>query len=124
MQLSSLDKNAIEIVGLICANGLALQLAGTLDKGVGRGEGEKHTYKTLLCAGMHFQDRYNCDVERVKRCVILYSTPSGLFPFCTFNCGPMYRPLVEAAYAEHCQALRAARDRAANVMIPQPADSR
>ena len=99
-------------------------LKGLLDKGVGRGEGEKHTYKTLLCAGMHFQDRYNFDVERVKRCVILYSTPSGLFPFCTFNCGPMYRPLVEAAYAQHRQALRAAKDRADNVMIPQPADSR
>jgi len=71
-------------------------IQGMLDKNVGRGEGEKHTYKTLLCAGMHFQDRYNFDVERAKRCVILYATPGGLYPFCTFNCGPEYRPLVEA----------------------------
>ena len=75
-------------------------LQGLVDKNVGRGEGEKTTYKTLLCAGMHFQDRYNYDVERVKRCVILYSTPGGVFPFCTWNGGPTYRPLVEKSYAE------------------------
>ena len=60
----------------------------------------KLSYKTLLCAGMHFQDRYNYDVERAKRCVILYSTPGGVFPFCTYNCGPEYRKLVEKAYAK------------------------
>jgi len=74
-------------------------LQGLVDKQVGRGEGEKETYKTLLCAGMHFQDRYNYDVQRVQRCVILYSTPAGVFPFCSYNCGPQYRPLVERAYA-------------------------
>jgi len=74
-------------------------LVGLVDKNVGRGRGEKFTYKTLLCAGMHFQDRYNYDVERVKRCVILYSTPAGVFPFCSYNCGPGYRRFVERAYA-------------------------
>ena len=74
-------------------------LQGLLDKNVGRGEGEKYTYKTLLCAGMHFQDRYNFDAERVKRCVILYSTPSGVFPFCSYNCGPEYRGIVERDFA-------------------------
>jgi uncharacterized radical SAM superfamily Fe-S cluster-containing enzyme len=74
-------------------------IQGMVDKRVGRGEGEKQTYKTLLCAGMHFQDRWNFDVERVKRCVILYSTPAGVFPFCTYNCGPEYRPRVEQAFA-------------------------
>ncbi len=78
-------------------------LMGLVDKNVGRGEGEKHTYKTLLCAGMHFQDRYNYDVERVKRCVILYSTPQGIFPFCTYNCGPQYRPRVEKEFARNAQ---------------------
>ncbi|NLW86173.1 MAG: radical SAM protein [Planctomycetes bacterium] len=73
-------------------------LQGLVDKNIGRGEGQKQTYHTLLCAGMHFQDRYNYDVERVKRCVILYSTPKGVFPFCAYNCGPEYRPLVEAAW--------------------------
>jgi len=74
-------------------------LYGLVDKSVGRGAGEKLTYRTLLCAGMHFQDRYNYDVERAKRCVILYSTPAGVFPFCTYNCGPFYRQIVERAYA-------------------------
>jgi len=74
-------------------------LMGLVDKNVGRGEGEKATYKTLLCAGMHFQDRHNYDVERAKRCVILYSTPSGVFPFCAYNCGPQYRAIVERDYA-------------------------
>jgi len=70
-------------------------LKGLVDKGVGRGAGEASTYKTLLCAGMHFQDRYNYDVQRVKRCVILYSTPDGIFPFCSHNCGPEYRRFTE-----------------------------
>lgn len=74
-------------------------LQGLVDKSVGRGEGEKHTYKTLLCAGMHFQDRYNFDVERAKRCVILYSTAEGVYPFCTWNCGPEYRRIVERRLA-------------------------
>jgi uncharacterized radical SAM superfamily Fe-S cluster-containing enzyme len=74
-------------------------LRGLVDKHAGRGEGEALTYKTLLCAGMHFQDRYNFDVERAKRCVILYSTPAGVFPFCTWNCGPEYRKLVEQQVA-------------------------
>ena len=74
-------------------------IQGLVDKRLGRGEGEKQTYRTLLCAGMHFQDRYNYDVQRVQRCVILYSTPAGVFPFCTYNCGPEYRSFVERAYA-------------------------
>ena len=57
-------------------------------------EGPK-TYRTLMVAGMHFQDRYNFDVERVKRCAIPYSTLEGNFPFCTYNSGPMYRQFVE-----------------------------
>jgi uncharacterized radical SAM superfamily Fe-S cluster-containing enzyme len=75
-------------------------MLGMVDKSVGRGEAGRKTYRSLLCAGMHFQDRYNFDVERVKRCVILYSTPAGLFPFCTHNCGPEYRHLTQAGYAK------------------------
>jgi len=73
-------------------------LHGMVDKSSGRGQAGKETYRTLLCAGMHFQDRYNFDVQRACRCVILYSTPAGVFPFCTYNCGPEYRPIVEACY--------------------------
>lgn len=75
-------------------------MMGMVDKRIGRGEAEKQNYRSLLCAGMHFQDRYNFDVERVKRCVILYSTPAGVFPFCTHNSGPEYRYLSHAAAAK------------------------
>ena len=83
----------------LTVNRFIRSLLGLVDKHIGRGDSEKSTYKTLLCAGMHFQDRYNFDVQRARRCVILYSTPSGIFPFCTYNCGPYYRPAVEGAYA-------------------------
>lgn len=74
-------------------------MVGMIDKKSGRGKAGMNNYRTLLCAGMHFQDRHNYDVERVKRCVILYSTPAGVFPFCTHNCGPEYRYLSQAAFA-------------------------
>ena len=69
------------------------------DKGYGRGEGATKAYRTLMTGGMHFMDRYNYDTERVRRCVIQYSTPDGLYPFCTINSGPIYRPYIEALHA-------------------------
>ncbi|MCE5328553.1 MAG: hypothetical protein LLG01_19290, partial [Planctomycetaceae bacterium] len=45
------------------------------------------------------QDRFNFDAERARRCVIIYSTPAGMFPFCTYNCGPEYRTIVEQQHA-------------------------
>jgi len=81
-------------------------LYGLVDKGLGRGESGKLNYRTLLCAGMHFMDRYNFDVERAKRCVILYATPEGVMPFCTYNCGPFYRGLVEPLHAETSVSVR------------------
>ena len=84
------DLNAKKFVG-------ALQ--GMVDKSKGRGAAGGGNYRTLMAAGMHFQDRYNYDVERTKRCVIQYSTPAGVFPFCSYNGGPTYRELVEKMYA-------------------------
>lgn len=74
-------------------------LRGMTDKRVGRGKAGEKTYRTLLAAGMHFQDRFNFDVERVKRCVIHYSTPEGMFPFCAYNCGPVHRTWVERRHS-------------------------
>ncbi|MBN1513519.1 MAG: radical SAM protein, partial [Phycisphaerae bacterium] len=74
-------------------------LQGLTNKNKGRGEGEKKSYKTLMAAGMHFMDRYNYDTERIKRCVIQYSTPDGFYPFCTINGGPTYRPFIEQMYS-------------------------
>lgn len=56
------------------------------------------TWGLMMVGGMHFQDLYNYDIERVKRCVIHYVVPDGrLIPFCAFNTGPEYRKEVEAA---------------------------
>ena len=74
-------------------------LQGLLDKNKGRGKADSGNYRTLMAAGMHFMDRYNYDVERVKRCVIHYSTPDGIYPFCTYNSGPTYRPYIEKMYS-------------------------
>jgi uncharacterized radical SAM superfamily Fe-S cluster-containing enzyme len=74
-------------------------LKGLTDKGKGRGKSGETTYRTLMAAAMHFQDRYNYDVERVKRCVIHYSTADGLFPFCAYNSGPVHREKVEKKHS-------------------------
>jgi len=51
-------------------------------------------------AGMHFQDRYNYQTDRSRRCVIHYADPDGrLYPFCTYNAGPEYRYQVEKKFA-------------------------
>jgi hypothetical protein len=79
-------------------------IQGCVSKAEGRThQAQTENYRTLMCAGMHFQDRYNYDVERVKRCVIHYSTPDGLYPFCTYNGGPTYRPYVEAMWSSSNQ---------------------
>ena len=77
-------------------------LQGFVDKKYGRGENEKQgfTFKTLMVAGMHFQDLYNYDVERVKRCVIHYAAPDGkLYPFCAYNSGPTFREQIEKQFS-------------------------
>jgi hypothetical protein len=76
-------------------------LQGLTNKKLGRdGKDGTYTYRTLLVAGMHFQDAYNYDIERVKRCVIHYATPDGkLYPFCTYNSGPCYREKIERQFS-------------------------
>ncbi|MGD8413040.1 MAG: radical SAM protein, partial [Candidatus Latescibacterota bacterium] len=74
-------------------------LRGMTNKKTGRGKSGETTYRTLMAAAMHFQDRYNYDVERVRRCVIHYSTPEGMFPFCAYNSGPIHRERVEAKHS-------------------------
>ena len=83
-------------------------LLGLTNKHVGRGNPKKKPFRTLMAAGMHFMDRYNFDVERVRRCVILYSTPDGIYPFCAINGGPTYRPLLEKMLAQGTSAVSAA----------------
>ncbi len=56
--------------------------------------------RSLFIGMMHFQDLYNYDIERVKRCVIHYATPDGrIIPFCAFNVLPeIYRDKIHEEY--------------------------
>lgn len=45
--------------------------------------------KSLFVGLMHFQDKFNYDIERVKRCCIHYAMTDGrIVPFCAFNVIP------------------------------------
>lgn len=53
---------------------------------------------TLFIGIMHFQDLYNIDLERTKKCGVHYSTPDGrIIPFCTYN--TLYRNSVEQKFS-------------------------
>lgn len=64
--------------------------------------GEFH-HKSLFIGMMHFQDLYNYDIERVKRCCIHYATPDPdmpIVPFCTFNVMPeLYRDKIQKKFS-------------------------
>lgn len=77
--------------------------AGNQDKPKHRGHvyhiiGEQ--FDIILLAAMHFQDKYNFELDRVQHCVIHYAAPDGRFyPFCTWNSGPCHRYAVEEKYS-------------------------
>ncbi len=41
--------------------------------------------KSLYIGSMWFQDAWNLNINRLSSCVIQYSTPEGMVPFCTYN---------------------------------------
>jgi uncharacterized radical SAM superfamily Fe-S cluster-containing enzyme len=58
------------------------------------------TWRTMFVGGMHFQDLYNYDIQRVQRCAVHYATPDGrLIPFCSYNGGPYWREKVEEKFS-------------------------
>ena len=73
-------------------------LVDLLTKGVIDNE---FTRNSLFIGMMHFQDAYNYDIERVKRCVIHYATPDNrIIPFCAFNVLPeLYRDKIHKKYS-------------------------
>jgi len=42
-------------------------------------------YNSLFVGSMWFQDSFNLNVDRLKRCVIHYTTFEGIVPFCSYN---------------------------------------
>lgn len=65
-----------------------------------RRELENTETRELFLTAMHFQDAYNYEIDRVRRCVVHYAAPDGrTYPFCTYNCGPVFRNRVEQQFA-------------------------
>ncbi len=56
--------------------------------------------RSLFLGMMHFQDKYNEDLERLQRCDIHYLTPDlRIIPFCAFNVIPeWYRDRIQKKY--------------------------
>jgi uncharacterized radical SAM superfamily Fe-S cluster-containing enzyme len=74
-------------------------------------------WRSMMIGGMHFQDRYNYDIERVKRCVIHYAVPDGrIIPFCAYNSGPVFRDEVEKKYAMSNEEYHSFREREETLM--------
>lgn len=80
----------VNIVGL---------LAGVMDE-KSKDKLSEFSWRMMYVGGMHFQDDYNYDVERVRRCGVHYATPDlDIIPFCAYNGGPNYRAKVESKYS-------------------------
>ncbi|MFB6217466.1 MAG: tetraether lipid synthase Tes, partial [Candidatus Aenigmatarchaeota archaeon] len=45
----------------------------------------KFHYNSLYIGSMWFQDAWNLNMDRLSRCVIHYTTPEGIVPFCSYN---------------------------------------
>ena len=67
------------------------------------------TYGSLLIGSMHFQDSYNFNIERVKRCIVHYGVPmpDGTvreIPFCAHN--NFHREKIEAEIAKPYEGIK------------------
>ena len=65
------------------------------------------SYGALLLSSMHFQDAYNMDIERTKRCIVHFGVamPDGSvkeISFCTMN--SIHRPIIEKQIARKLTA--------------------
>ena len=63
----------------------------------------KFQTSSMFAGMMHFQDLYNWDIQRIKRCDIHYATPDKdrpIIPFCTFNVIPeWYRDAIQKKFS-------------------------
>jgi hypothetical protein len=77
-----------------------LQMMGTVFGDSSKEALAKFSWNMMFIGGMHFQDNYNYDIERVKRCAIHYTTPDKrIIPFCAYNGGPTYRTEIEKKFS-------------------------
>ena len=81
--------------------------ASVVDKEAQRRVELVYNWDMLLVGGMHFQDSYNYNIDRVKRCSIHYAAPNGrMYPFCTYNSGPVFREKIERQFSVPLEAWR------------------
>lgn len=60
----------------------------------------KFSWGMMYIGAMHFQDSFNYDFERVKRCSIHYVTPDcRIVPFCAYNSGIEVRNEIEKKFS-------------------------
>lgn len=60
----------------------------------------KFSWGMMYVGAMHFQDSYNYDLERVRRCSIHYVTPDcKIIPFCAYNSGIEMRVETEKKFS-------------------------
>lgn len=84
-----------------------LKTLGQLFKAGDKSGAADFSWRVMYVGGMHFQDNYNYDIERVKRCVIHYASPDGrIIPFCAYNTGPTFRNEIEKKFAVPLQEWR------------------
>jgi uncharacterized radical SAM superfamily Fe-S cluster-containing enzyme len=84
-----------------------LKTLGALFKSGDKKGVSEFSWRVMYVGGMHFQDNYNYDIERVKRCVIHYASPDGrIIPFCAYNTGPTFRNEIEKKFAVPLQEWR------------------
>jgi uncharacterized radical SAM superfamily Fe-S cluster-containing enzyme len=77
-----------------------LKMLNSVFSDTGKESLAEFAWSLVMVGGMHFQDSYNYDIERVKRCVIHYVVPDKrIIPFCAYNGGPTYRTEVEKKFA-------------------------
>jgi uncharacterized radical SAM superfamily Fe-S cluster-containing enzyme len=55
-------------------------------------------HKTLLVGSMWYQDVWNLDIDRLKRCVVHYTTPEGIIPYCSYD-GLGYGEKIQKRYS-------------------------
>jgi len=42
-------------------------------------------HKTLFVGSMWYQDVWNLDIDQLQRCVVHYTTPEGIVPYCSYH---------------------------------------
>jgi uncharacterized radical SAM superfamily Fe-S cluster-containing enzyme len=63
--------------------------------------GKSRRWRLLIVLAMHFQDAYNFNLDRVRRCNVHYAAPDGrIYPFCTYNSGPTHREALEKRFGQ------------------------